>query len=76
LSFCYPNGDFDTRSIVAATDAGYHNAVTTLWGKNQAGADSFALKRCDVNTFNNLNRKRALSKARFAFRLSGLQPNV
>lgn len=76
LSFCYPNGDFDDRSMLAVRDAGYHNAVTTLWGKNQAGADSFALKRCDVNTFNNLNRKRALSNARFAFRLSGLQPNV
>ena len=76
FSYCYPNGDFDERSIASVKDAGYHNAVTTLWGKNQEGADAYALKRCDVNTFNNLDRKGALAEARFAFRLSGLQPNI
>lgn len=75
-SFCYPNGDCDARSAEAVFQAGYQNAVTTQWGKNQPEQPYFQLKRCDVNTFNNLNRKQALSYARFALRLSGLQPGL
>jgi len=75
-SFCYPNGDCDARSVDAVRKAGYTNAVTTQWGKNQPGQSHFELKRCDVNTFNNWNRKQQLSTARFALRLSGLQPGL
>jgi len=75
-SFCYPNGDCDMRSVNAVRKAGYTNAVTTHWGKNRSGQSHFQLKRCDVNTFNNRNRKQQLSASRFAFRLSGLQPGL
>ncbi len=75
-SFCYPNGDYDARSVDAVRKAGYTNAVTTQWGKNQSEQSNFQLKRCDVNTFNNWNRKQQLSAARFALRLSGLQPGL
>ncbi|MDP2231472.1 polysaccharide deacetylase family protein [Methylotenera sp.] len=75
-SFCYPNGDCDARSVEAVLQAGYQNAVTTQWGKNQLNQPHFQLNRCDVNTFNNWNRKQQLSTARFALRLSGLQPGL
>lgn len=75
-SFCYPNGDCDARTVLAVSKAGYQNAVTTQWGKNQANPSHFELKRCDINTFNNWNRKQQLSAARFALRLSGLQPGL
>jgi peptidoglycan/xylan/chitin deacetylase (PgdA/CDA1 family) len=75
-SFCYPNGDYDARSVDAVDRAGYQNAVTTRWGKNQRQMPSFELKRCDIDTFNNWNRKQQLSASRCAFRLSGLQPGV
>jgi peptidoglycan/xylan/chitin deacetylase (PgdA/CDA1 family) len=75
-SFCYPNGDFDARSVMAVHRAGYLNAVTTQWGKNQLEQPYFQLNRCDVNPFNNWNRKQVLSNARFALRLSGLQPGL
>jgi peptidoglycan/xylan/chitin deacetylase (PgdA/CDA1 family) len=75
-SFCYPNGDCDARSVEAVRQAGYQNAVTTQWGKNQPNQPYFQLKRCDVNTFNNWDRKQQLSASRFALRLSGLQPRL
>jgi peptidoglycan/xylan/chitin deacetylase (PgdA/CDA1 family) len=75
-SFCYPNGDYDAPSVEAVNKAGYQNAVTTRWGKNQRDTPPFELKRCDINTFNNWNRKQQLSVSRCAFRLSGLQPGV
>ncbi len=75
-SFCYPNGDYDTRTVEAVRQAGYQNAVTTQWGKSQHEQSHFQLKRCDVNTFNNWDRKQQLSAARFALRLSGLQPGL
>lgn len=75
-SFCYPNGDYDERAIETVLQAGYRNAVTTKWGKNKPNQPQFQLDRCDINTFNNWNRKQELSVARFAFRLSGLQPGL
>lgn len=75
-SFCYPNGDYDTRAVETVLQAGYQNAVTTKWGKNKPEQPQFQLNRCDINTFNNWNRKQELSVARFAFRLSGLQPGL
>ena len=75
-SFCYPNGDYDARSVDAVNKAGYQNAVTTRWGKNQRDTPRFELKRCDITTFHNWDRKQQLSVSRCAFRLSGLQPGV
>lgn len=72
-SFCYPNGDYDMRSVEAVNKAGYQNAVTTRWGKNQRNTPKFELKRFDINTFHNWDRKQQLSIPRCAFRLSGLQ---
>ncbi len=75
-SFCYPNGDYDQRAMAMTKQSGYHNAVTTAWGKNNHGDSFFSLKRCDINTFNNWNAQQQLSEARFALRLSGLQPGL
>ncbi|MEJ2453982.1 MAG: polysaccharide deacetylase family protein [Candidatus Thiodiazotropha sp.] len=43
--FCYPNGDWDPRSVRAVRDAGYHTAVTTDEGVNAVGDDLYTLKR-------------------------------
>jgi peptidoglycan/xylan/chitin deacetylase (PgdA/CDA1 family) len=43
--FCYPNGDWDSKSIRAVEEAGYVTAVTTDPGCNQVGDNLFRLKR-------------------------------
>ncbi len=45
LHFCYPNGDWDQRSVGAVRGAGYQTAVTTDEGWNAVGDDLFTLKR-------------------------------
>jgi peptidoglycan/xylan/chitin deacetylase (PgdA/CDA1 family) len=43
--FCYPNGDWDSKSMRAVEEAGYTTAVTTDPGCNQVGDNLFNLKR-------------------------------
>jgi peptidoglycan/xylan/chitin deacetylase (PgdA/CDA1 family) len=43
--FCYPNGDWDTRSASAVQDAGYLSAVSTDPGCNGVENDLFSLHR-------------------------------
>jgi peptidoglycan/xylan/chitin deacetylase (PgdA/CDA1 family) len=46
--FCYPNGtksDFDSRTTAALVDAGFSCALTTIPGRNVAGADTMELRR-------------------------------
>jgi len=49
--FAYPNGtpaDFTADTIAALRDAGYRAAVTTMRGRNKAGADLFRLRRTGI----------------------------
>jgi peptidoglycan/xylan/chitin deacetylase (PgdA/CDA1 family) len=75
-SFCYPNGDHDERCARAVERAGYACAVTTEWGSNDRRADRFRLRRCDMNPFYATSRSGAFSRARLAWRMSGLHPGL
>jgi len=44
-SFCYPNGDFDDRTLQAVAKAGYDHAVTTRDGNNSPSEPPFAMRR-------------------------------
>lgn len=69
-SFCYPNGNHNEEVAMAVEQAGYNNAVSTVWGANARGANRFTMRRFDINTFNNLDRHQKLSASRFAYRLT------
>jgi peptidoglycan/xylan/chitin deacetylase (PgdA/CDA1 family) len=71
-SFCYPNGDHDEALANRAREAGYENAVTTMWGTNCGSADRYRLRRCDVNVDHLTDRKGRLSAARLDLRIAGL----
>lgn len=75
-SFCYPNGDSETRVAEAVRSAGYRRAVTTRWGTNPRTQDPMALQRCDIRTEHSVDARGALSSARLAWRLSGLHPGA
>jgi peptidoglycan/xylan/chitin deacetylase (PgdA/CDA1 family) len=45
VHFCYPNGDWDARTIAATKDSGFVSAVTTNAGWNSVGDDLYTLKR-------------------------------
>ena len=44
-SFCYPNGDYDSRALLEAASAGYQCAVTTESGWNDRQSNPLALRR-------------------------------
>ena len=75
-SFCYPNGNYDERSIQVLKQAGYSNAVTTQWGQNKSPLSRFTLKRCDMDTRRFYSSFNKLSVPRLAMRLAGLQPRL
>ena len=75
-SFCYPDGDHDDRVVGAAQRAGYTQAVTTTWGTNGPDSHPLRLKRCDMNAEHVRRRDGRLSRARLAWRLSGLYPGL
>jgi peptidoglycan/xylan/chitin deacetylase (PgdA/CDA1 family) len=47
--FCYPNGDYDDRVVLATQRAGYLHACTTRSGRNSTSQDPFRLLRIDMN---------------------------
>lgn len=49
VALSYPNGDYSSRDIEMAKEAGYHCAVTVDSGYNNAYTDLFRLKRFSVN---------------------------
>jgi peptidoglycan/xylan/chitin deacetylase (PgdA/CDA1 family) len=75
-SLCYPNGNADERVVGAARAAGYRRAVTTRFGWNPRGFDPYLLRRFDIQSTTSRSRTGKLSRARLAFRLSGLNVNV
>jgi peptidoglycan/xylan/chitin deacetylase (PgdA/CDA1 family) len=75
-SFCYPNGDSDSRSAAAVGAAGYRRAVTTDWGANDTDADAFRLRRFDMVAQHAADSKGAIAPAVVAFRMSGWYPGL
>ena len=75
-SFCYPNGDVDARVVDAVRDAGYARAVVTRWGLNDRLAQTFQLTRCDMQGEHARSARGKLSRARLAWRMSGLHPGL
>lgn len=75
-SFCYPNGSYADQNVLSVESAGYENAVTTQWGVNRAGRNSFELLRCDMDSSRLTDGNGCLSRNRLFTRLSGYQPNL
>ncbi|MFK5956614.1 MAG: polysaccharide deacetylase family protein [Planctomycetota bacterium] len=44
-SFCYPNGDYDSRTIETVKASGYENATSVHLGANTSVRDRYTLKR-------------------------------
>ena len=76
FSFCYPNGDSDGRVVEMVKNAGYTQAVTTLWGPNPEERSVFDLHRCDMQGTHVRSARGVLSEARLAWRISGLHPGL
>jgi peptidoglycan/xylan/chitin deacetylase (PgdA/CDA1 family) len=51
VHFCYPNGDFDERTVDVVRRAGFRSAVTVQCGLNTKGGDLFLLKRIGVEPY-------------------------
>lgn len=66
LSFCYPNGSYTKDIAAMVRSSGYHLAVTTKNGWNQADADKFTLKRIGIH------EDMTSTDALFACRIAGL----
>jgi peptidoglycan/xylan/chitin deacetylase (PgdA/CDA1 family) len=75
-SFCYPNGNSDSRSAHAVAQAGYRRAVTTAWGFNRQEADQFQLRRYDMVAKRVQDSSGKFVPAILAFRMSGFYPGL
>lgn len=75
-TFCYPDGDYDSRALWVLEEGGYERAVTTRWGFSRATTHRFELLRCDMDSRRLLDRNGRFSAARLEMRLSGLQPGL
>jgi peptidoglycan/xylan/chitin deacetylase (PgdA/CDA1 family) len=75
-SFCYPNGDSDSRTANAVAKAGYRRAVTTSWGLNGPAASRFRLRRCDMVAKHVADSVGNFVPAVVAFRMSGFYPGL
>jgi peptidoglycan/xylan/chitin deacetylase (PgdA/CDA1 family) len=75
-SFCFPNGDFDDRSLDLVNSCGYSNAVTTLVGANEAGAGAFTLRRRFVHEGRLANGRKQPSSTLFRTEISGLNDSL
>ena len=75
-TFCYPNGDSDTRTARAVAQAGYLRAVTTNWGSNGQEADQFQLRRFNMVAKHVQDTNGQFVPALLAFRMSGFYPGL
>ena len=75
-SFCYPNGNSDTRTALAVAQAGYLCAVTTSWGNNGNDADHFQLRRYDMVAKHVQDSRGKFMPSLLAFRMSGFYPGL
>jgi len=75
-SFCYPNGNSDTRTAHAVAQAGYQRAITTAWGNNGKSADKFQLRRYDMVSKHVQDANGRFIPELLAFRMSGYYPGL
>ncbi|MEY4577885.1 MAG: hypothetical protein RL701_2588, partial [Pseudomonadota bacterium] len=75
-TFCYPNGDCDSRVAAAVQRAGYRHAVTTRYGINEPGHSHYFWKRCDMQGTHTRTSGGTFSEGRMLLRLSGLLPGL
>jgi peptidoglycan/xylan/chitin deacetylase (PgdA/CDA1 family) len=75
-TFCYPNGNSDTRTAYAVAQAGYKRAVTTSWGCNGQEANRYQLRRFDMVAKHVHDSKGGFMPALLAFRMSGFYPGL
>jgi peptidoglycan/xylan/chitin deacetylase (PgdA/CDA1 family) len=75
-SFCYPNGNSDTRTALAVAQAGYCRAITTAWGNNGQKEDAFRLRRYDMVAKHVQDANGKFVPALLAFRMSGFYPGL
>jgi peptidoglycan/xylan/chitin deacetylase (PgdA/CDA1 family) len=75
-SFCFPNGDFDERVLDIVKSCGYSNAVTTLTGANDIGAEAFTLRRRFVHEGRLANGREQPSSTLFRAEISGLNDRL
>jgi len=54
-SFAYPYGDFDSRTLKAVMDAGFHNACITRPGWLTQDTDKFEIRRVSIFSQDNLS---------------------
>lgn len=47
--FCYPNGNYDNKTIQIVKDTGYKGAISTTLGFNTSRSDQFALNRIAIH---------------------------
>ena len=73
-SFCYPNGNSDSRTAQAVARAGYLRAVTTTWGNNGKNGNGFQLRRYNMDARRVFDSNGKLMPAILAFRMSGFFP--
>ncbi|MEQ9495417.1 MAG: polysaccharide deacetylase family protein [Deltaproteobacteria bacterium] len=69
-TFCYPNGDYDDRTLARVRGEGYRLGVTTKWGPNGDGADPYQLHRVDVQGQHARTTAGAMSEPRMTWRMS------
>jgi peptidoglycan/xylan/chitin deacetylase (PgdA/CDA1 family) len=74
LSFCYPNGSWDARTLAAVREAGYRWGVTTEGGLNSRETPPLLLQRWNMDSSEVRLRSGQLSPALLAWRISGLYP--
>ncbi len=75
-TFCYPNGDSDTRTAQAVAKAGYSRGVTTTWGYNRQDTDPFLLRRFDMVAKHVQDTNGQFLPALLDFRMSGFYPGL
>ena len=75
-TFCYPNGNSDTRTAQAVAKAGYRRGVTTTWGHNGRETDQFRLHRFDMVAKHVQDTNGQFLPALLDFRMSGFYPGL
>lgn len=76
MSFCYPNGDHDDRVVLAVTQAGYAQAVTTRYGINHRDAAPWTMQRIDLQGRYGRDRRGRFVEGALLMRLSGRMPGA
>jgi peptidoglycan/xylan/chitin deacetylase (PgdA/CDA1 family) len=75
-SFCYPNGDYDSRVLDSIRGAGYDYACTTKSGKNEPSDSPIEMKRRFICEDRLIGCAGGLSAAIFRMELTGLADAV